>query len=167
VIRSTAIALGLLLALGAAGAPASAQEAAPVHSFAGDALVKADGVKVSQPYLLQLSFDATALTFSAMDGDRSVYTGRMAPKGKKGGKHTLYLDGPSTTAFFAHVAGRAATAAGRAVPVPFAGNAKLELTLKPDGSGALKIKSEVLTDTLGTIVFKANLAGAPPSATRR
>ena len=166
-IRSTGIALGLLLALGAAGAPASAQEAAPVHSFVGDALVKADGVKVEPalPAPAELRRDRPHLL---RDGRRPLRLHRAhGAKGKKGGKHTLYLDGPSTTAFFAHVAARAATAAGRAAPMPFAGNARLELTMKADGSGALKIKSEVLTDTLGTIVFKANLAGTPPSATRR
>jgi hypothetical protein len=127
------------------------------HSLAGNARVKAGDSKTSEPYTLLLSFDTTALTFSAMDGGGTLYTGHLAPKGKKGVKFSLFFDDASGDAFAADVAGRGAAASGRSAGSVVGKTAKLTLKLADDGSVSLKIKSEVLDSGTGEVVFKANL----------
>jgi hypothetical protein len=127
------------------------------HSLAGNAKVKGDGFKTSEPYTLLLNVDTTARTFSAMDGDGTLYSGRLAPKGKKGNKFSLFLDDFSGEAFSGYVAARGAAASGRAAGVVLGESSKLTLTMKEDGSVSLKLKSEVLVTFVGAVVFKANL----------
>jgi len=127
------------------------------HSLAGNAKLKGEGFKTSEPYTLLLSFDTTARTFSAMDGAGNLYTGNLTPKGKKGVKFSLFLDDASGDAFSADVAGRGAAASGRTAGSVLGETSKLTLKLNEDGSASLKIKSEVLVSGVGEVVFKANL----------
>lgn len=127
------------------------------HSLAGTARVKGDGFKASEPYTLLLNFDTAARTFSAMDGNGTLYVGNLAPKGKKGVKFSLFFDEASGDEFAADVAGRGAAASGRAAGSVLGDSAKLTLKLNEDGSASLKIKSEVLVSGVGEVVFKANL----------
>jgi len=131
------------------------------HSLAGSAKVKGKGFKSSESYTLQLNVDTTALTFLAMDGDGTLYSGNLAPKGRKGTKFRLFLDGGSSDAFSADVAARAATAAGRAAGTVLGESSKLTLRLNEDGSASLKMKGEVLVNGMGEVGFKANLATEP------
>jgi hypothetical protein len=131
------------------------------HELTGTAKVKGAGFKASEPYTLKLSFDTTALTFLAMDADGTLYSGNLAPKGTKGDKFRLFLDGASADALAADVAARSGIAAGGAAGAVLGHSSKLILKLLEDGSVALKVKSEVLTSGLGEVVFKANLTSAP------
>jgi hypothetical protein len=128
------------------------------HELSGPAKVKAAGQKSTAPYTLSLSFDTSALTFSAMDGDGTLYTGRLAPKGKKGTKFQLFLDATSDTAFSADIAGRGAQVSGRSAGSVLGQSGKLILKLLPEGGTSLKIKREVLVANVGEVVFKANLS---------
>jgi hypothetical protein len=130
------------------------------HSLAGNARVKVNGAKATEAYTLLLNVDTTARTFSAMDGDGTLYTGNLAPKGTKGVKFSLFLDAASSDALEADVAGRVAAAPG-VTPAPLGGSAKLTLRLNEDGTVSLKIKSEVLVAGVGEVVFKANLVSQP------
>ncbi len=132
------------------------------HELTGSAKVKGEGFKTSQAYALQLNFDTGALTFLAMDGDGTLYGGNLVPKGTKGNKFKLFLDDASDDAFSADVAERAASASGRAAGAVLGESSKLTLKTLEDGSVALKIKSEVLVNGIGEVVFKANLTGAAP-----
>jgi hypothetical protein len=127
------------------------------HSLAGTARVKGDGFKASEPYTLLLNVDTANKTFSAMDGNGTLYVGNLVPKGKKGVKFSLFLDEASGDAFAADVAGRGAAASGRAAGSVLGDSAKLKLKLNADGSVSLKIKSEVLVSGVGEVIFKANL----------
>ena len=127
------------------------------HSLAGNAKVKGDGFKTSEPFTLLLNVDTTARTFSALDGAGTVYTGNLASKGTKGVKFSLFLDPASSDVLSADVAGRGLAAAGLPGGTLAGGASKLTLRLAEDGSTSLKIKSEVLVSGLGVVVFKANL----------
>ena len=127
------------------------------HSLAGNAKVKGDGFKTSEPYTLLLTVDTTARTFSAMDGAGNLYTGNLAPKGKKGVKFSLFLDEASGDVFAADVAGRGIAASGSPGGTLIGESSKLTLRLNEDGSASLKIKSEVAVSGVGGVVFKANL----------
>ena len=131
------------------------------HSLAGSAKVKGDGFKTSEPYTMLLSFDTAARTFSAMDGDGTLYTGNLAPKGTKGTKFSLFLDPGSENAFNSDVAGRGAAASGVPAGTIAGDSSKLTLKLNEDGSVSLKIKSSVLVSGIGEVVFKANLLSQP------
>ena len=127
------------------------------HSLAGNAKVKGDGFKTSEPYTLLLTVDTTARTFSAMDGAGNLYTGNLAPKGKKGVKFSLFLDQASGDVFSVDVAGRGIAASGSPGGTLIGESSKLTLRLNEDGSASLKIKSEVAVSGVGGVVFKANL----------
>ena len=127
------------------------------HSLAGNAKVKVNGQKTSEPYTLLLNVDTTGLIFSAMDGAGNVYTGNLAPKGKKGVKFSLFLDDGSSDVFSQTVADRGIAASGLPGGTFIGETSKLTLRLNEDGTVSLKIKSEVLVSAVGTIVFKANL----------
>jgi hypothetical protein len=131
------------------------------HSLAGSARVKGDGFKTSEPYTMLLSFDTAARTFSAMDGDGTLYTGNLAPKGTKGTKFSLFLDPGSEDVFNSDVAGRGAAASGVPAGTIAGDSSKLTLKLNEDGSVSLKIKSSVLVSGIGEVVFKANLLSQP------
>jgi len=109
-----------------------------------------------------MNFDTSALTFSAMDADGTLYSGNLVPKGKKGNKFRLFLDDGSSDALSADVAERAGTASGRAPGAVLGESAKLTLKILEDDSLLLKVKTEVLVDGIGEVVFKARLTGAPP-----
>ena len=128
----------------------------------GSALVKAGGQKASEPYSLSLNVDTNALSFLAMDGDGTLYSGRLAPKGTKGVKFQLFLDEASDDAFSADVAERGALVSGRSTGSVLGQSGKLVLKLLEDGSVSLKIKREVLAANVGEVVFKANLAQEAP-----
>ena len=53
------------------------------HSLAGNAKVKGEGFKTSEPFTLSLNADTAAGTFLAMDGDGTLYSGRLAPKAQR------------------------------------------------------------------------------------
>lgn len=145
--------------------PPVAEPPAPTfsHELTGTAQVKAGGEKSSEPYTLSLNVDTTALTFLAMDGDGTLYSGRLAPKGNKGVKFQLFLDETSDDAFSADVAARGAVVSGRSAGSVLGQSGKLVLKLLEDGSASLKIKREVLAANVGEVVFKANLSQeAPP-----
>lgn len=129
------------------------------HELAGSAKLKAGGAKSVEPYSLQVNFDTAELTFLAMDGDGTLYGGNLAPRGTRGGKFKLFLDAGSRDAFAADVAARGASASGRTAGSVLGDTSKLTLAVDEDGSASLKIKSEVLVDGLGEVVFKANLVG--------
>jgi hypothetical protein len=137
------------------------------HELAGSAKLKVGRAKSVEPYSLQMNFDPSALTFLAMDGDGTLYGGNLAPKGTRGDKFKLFLDGASSVAFAADVAARGAGASGRTAGSVLGEISKLTLTVDEDGSASLKIKSEVLVDGVGEVAFKANLVGvatAPAAA---
>jgi hypothetical protein len=133
----------------------------PAQSFAqelaGSAKVNAGGAKSVEPYSLQMNFDPAARTFLAMDADGTLYGGNLVPKGSRGDKFKVFLDGASSDAFAADVAARGAGASGRSAGSVVGELSKLTLTVDEDGSASLKIKSEVLVDGQGEVVFKANL----------
>jgi len=133
------------------------------HELTGNAQVKAGGEKSSEPYTLSLNVDTSGLTFSAMDGDGTLYTGRLAPKGKKGVKFQLFLDQTSDAAFSADVAARGGVVSGRTAGSVLGQSGKLVLKLLEDGSASLKIKREVLAANVGEVVFKANLGQEAPA----
>jgi hypothetical protein len=133
------------------------------HELSGPAKVQAAGQKSTEPYTLSLSFDTNALTFMAMDGDGTLYSGQLAPKGKKGTKFQLFLDATSDAAFSADIAGRGAVVSGRSAGSVLGQSGKLILKLLPEGGVSLKIKREVLAANVGEVVFKASLsAGVLP-----
>ena len=131
--------------------------------FTGTAKVKGEAFKTSGVYSLQLSFDTAARTFLATDANGTVYAGNLAPKGQKGNKFSLFLDDGSSDAFSADVAARGAAASGLAASGVLGESSKLTLRLREDGSASLEVKSEVLVNGLGPVLFKARLAGAPPA----
>lgn len=151
------------------GDPPVAQPADPTfsHHLAGSAKVKGDGFKTSQPYALDLNFDKSALTFLAMDSSGKLYSGNLVPKGTHGNKFRMFLDGSSSDAFAADVAGRAADAAGRSAGNVLGESSKLTLKLAEDGSASLKIKSEVLVNGMGEVGFKANASSVAPTTSAR
>jgi hypothetical protein len=130
----------------------------------GKAKVKGETFKADgDAYALQLSFDTAARTFLATDEDGTVYAGNLAPKNKKGNKFSLFLDDGSSDAFSTDVAARGAAASGLAASGVLGESSKLTLRLREDGSASLDVKSEVLVNGLGPVLFKARLAGAPPA----
>jgi hypothetical protein len=131
------------------------------HELDGSARVKGNGFKVTEAYSLQMNFDTSTLIFSAMDADGTLYSGNLVAKGKKGKKFRLFLDDGSEDALSGDVAERAGTASGRAPGAVVGESSKLTLKLLDDGSVLLKVKSEVLVDGIGEVVFKARLTGAP------
>jgi hypothetical protein len=144
-------------------APPLVEPPAPLfaHQFGESARLKGQGFKTTQPYTLQMNFDIVALTFLAMDGDGTLYSGHLVPRGTQGTRFRLFLDGASEEAFAADVAARGAAAAGRGAGSALGESSKLTLKQNPDGSAALKIKSEVLVSGVGEVGFKANLSAAP------
>lgn len=131
------------------------------HELDGSARVKGNGFKASEAYSLQMNFDTSALTFLAMDADGTLYSGNLVPKGTKGTKFRVFLDEGSGDALSADVAARAGTASGRAPGAVLGDTSKLTLKILEDDSVLLKVKSEVLVDGIGEVVFKARLTGAP------
>jgi hypothetical protein len=127
------------------------------HALAGSARVRVGGAKTTEAYTLQLNFDTAARTFLAMDGDGTLYSGNLAPKGTKGVKFSLFLDDASADVLAAVVADRGIAASGSPGGTLLGSSAKLKLWLNEDGSVSLKIKSQVLVSGVGEIVFKANL----------
>jgi hypothetical protein len=129
-------------------------------SFAGVAHFRGDGFRASQPYALQVSLDADARIFLAMDGNGRLYGGHLVPKGERGRRLSLVLDAGSSEVLAADLAARAAAASGHGAGRSILGqSAKLVLSSKEDGSPRLRIQSEVLVDGVGVVVFKANLSG--------
>jgi hypothetical protein len=126
------------------------------HALSGNARTRGDGFKSSESYALNLSFDIVQLTFLAMDGDGTLYSGRLAPKGTKGDKFSLYLDAASAEAFATDVAARGAAASSRNPGAALGDHSKWTLELGGD-SIELKIKSEVLVEGIGEVVYKAKL----------
>jgi hypothetical protein len=133
------------------------------HHLAGSAKVTGDGIKTSQPYALDLNFDTSALTFLAMDSSGKLYSGNLVPKGTHGNKFRLFLDGSSSDAFAADVAGRAGDAAGRSAGDVLGESSKLTLKLAEDGSASLKIKSEVLVKGMGELGFQTSASSVAPT----
>ena len=127
------------------------------HELTGIAKVKAGDAKTSEPYTLSLNVDTAALTFLAMDGDGTLYSGNLAPKGKKGVKFQLFLDDASGDELAADVAARGAATSGRTAGAVLGESGKLILKLLEDGSASLKIKREVLVSGVGEVIFKATL----------
>jgi hypothetical protein len=103
--------------------------------------------------------DTQALTFLAMDGDGTLYSGHLAPKNQKGDKFALFLDDASEDAFAADVAARGAAAAGRPSGNVLGSSAELVFKQKADGSVSLRIQSTVLVSGFGEVTFSAKLAG--------
>jgi len=139
--------------------PASCEPEPANHgSLSGTARVRGSGFSQSLDLGAELYFDDA--TFSLMEtGGCTIFTGNLAPKGKKGNKLQLFLDDASADAYTAFVAQSAAAASGRATGSPLGESAKLILKLKQDGTASLRIKSEVLFDTAGEVAFKARLSG--------
>ncbi len=140
-------------------------EPGPSQEMNGSAKVKAGGAKSIAPYSLQLSFDLAARTFLAMDGAGALYGGNLVPKGRREDRFKLFLDDASRDAFAADVAARGAGASGRSAGGVLGESSKLTLTVGEDGSASLKIRSEVLVEGLGEVVFKASLAGVATAPT--
>ena len=126
------------------------------YYLSGTTRTKGDDFQSSEVYPLHLNFDTAVLTFLAMDADGTLYSGRLAPKGTKGEKFSLYLDETSAEAFATDVAARGAAASSRATGAALGDHSKWTLQLG-DGSISLKIKSEVLVEGVGEVVFKAQL----------
>ena len=125
--------------------------------LAGSAKIRGGDFQADQPFTVLLNFDAS--TFLAATGEGHVYSGHLSPKGTKGTKFQLFLDAGSEDALSAEVGGRAADASGRAAGNVLGTTSKLVLKLRPDGTGSLKIKANVLFQGVGEVVFKANLTG--------
>jgi hypothetical protein len=119
------------------------------HSAAlqGSARVRGDDFQTVQKFSLHVSFDES--TFLAVDGEGHVYTGHLSPKGTQGTKFQLFLDEGSEDAFSAEVAGRAADASGRAAGNVLGRSSRMILKLRPDGTGSLKARAEVLFQGVG------------------
>jgi hypothetical protein len=132
---------------------------APGIPFSGASVTRVDGVKLFETFPATLSFSTAAGTFLMMDSNGAVYTGNLAPKGKSGRKFTMFLDGPSSDAFTAFVADHGAAVAGSPAGTVLGDTSKLVLKLEDEGAVSVKIRSEVLTSSLGAIVFKARLEG--------
>ena len=127
------------------------------HALFGNAVVRAEGIKVVEAFPAELSFDTTAHTFLLMDELGAVYTGNLAPKGKSGRKFSLFLDDASSDAFTAFVAARGAAAAGSPAGTVLGDSTRLVLKLDEAGAVSLKIRSDVLTSGVGAVVFKVTL----------
>ena len=126
-------------------------------SLEGTARVKAGTFKSQETYLLKLNVDTAALTFLAMDGAGTLYSGHLTPKNQNGTKFALFLDGNSASAFAADVTERGTAAAGPATPAVLGSNAQLVFKQKADGSASLRIKSAVLVEGIGEVTFNAKL----------
>jgi hypothetical protein len=139
--------------------PPVLEPADPTPNLFGGAIVRADGQKVAESFVVELSFDTTAKTFSMIDGESgAIYTGNLAPKGKSGRKFTLFLDDPSKTEFVDFVASRGAAAAGSPAGSVLGDTTKIVLKLDETGAiESLKIKSQVLTSGVGEVVYKTNM----------
>ena len=167
--RTTLIRLAAsLLIFGAASSQAASPPPVATfsQSFAGSVCVKRQGFTSSQPYTLQVNFDASALSFLAMDAAGTLYSGHMGPKGRSSHSLALFLDGGSSDALASDVAARAVSAAGRSAGRVLGSSSSLVVTVKDDGSASLKIESEVLVEGMGSVVLKANLTptdAAPPA----
>jgi hypothetical protein len=167
--RTTLIRLVVsLLILGAASSQAASPPPVATFSqaFAGSVSVKGEGFKTSQPYSLQVNFDAAELSFLAMDVGGTLYSGHMGPRGRSRHSLALFLDGDSNDALATDAAARAASASNRSAGRVLGGSSRLVVTVKENGSVSLKIRSEVLVDGMGTVVLKANLTptdAAPPA----
>jgi len=131
----------------------------PRIPFAGPAITRVDGIKVVEDFPAKLNFSTAAGTFLMMDPNGAIYAGNLTPKGKSGRKFTMFLDGPSSDAFTAFVADRGAAVAGSPAGTVLGDTSKLVLKYEGNGEVSVKIRSEVLTDSLGAIVFKATLTG--------
>jgi Abnormal spindle-like microcephaly-assoc'd, ASPM-SPD-2-Hydin len=140
-------------------APPAEEPPAPTFSLSleGTARVTAANVRSRADYVLQLNVDTDALTFSAMDGDGTLYSGHLAPKSPKGTKFSLFLDSASAGAFAADVAARGATLAGQSSPTLLGSDAQIVFKQKADGSASLRIKSTVLVTGMGEVTFNAKL----------
>jgi len=143
--------------------PVEPEPPAPLftHEFGELARLKGEGFKTTQPYTLRMHFDTAALIFLAMDGEGTLYSGHLVPRGTQGTRFRLFLDSASEDAFAADVASRGAAAAGRSAGSALGESSKLTLKQNPDGSTSLKIKSEVLVNGVGEVGFKASLSAAP------
>lgn len=123
--------------------------------LAGSVLVKRAGQKerTSSEFYFLMNEDHFALLF-----DRDGIRGALAPKGKKGKKFQLFLDDASVDLFAEFVMEQAGL--DPAAANVLGETSKLVLTLRDDQTALLKIKSQLLTEGAGEMVFKARLAGA-------
>jgi|GEM_PF-5494452 len=123
----------------------------------GSAKVKGAGFRQTRPFGFQVSFGDGA--FSAVDDSGKVYTGLVATRGKSGVKLQLFLDDASREALWARIVVFAENASGRSAGPAVGEGAKLLLKLREDGSASLRVKSEILIDGIGPVVFKASASG--------
>jgi hypothetical protein len=126
--------------------------------FLGGAKVKADGKKFVASTNITLSFDTTALTFFILSDGEIALAGNLAPKGTTGRKFLLFLDDASSDAFAANFAEGGGQVAGRAAGNVLGQSTRMVLTLNEGAPMTLKIRSEVLTSGVGTVVVKASFA---------
>ena len=142
--------------------PASCEpEPEPTQVFAtltGSGRVKGHGFKAPVALELALAVDGTSFLLAA-NGGCDLFQGQLAPKGKKGEKSQLFLDGPSGDAFAQLVAQHASEARGSGMGAALGETTRLVLKRGDDGSASLKIKSEVLFEA-GDVALKARLKGA-------
>jgi hypothetical protein len=112
--------------------------------------------KESEGRSVELAYDLEAQTFALEMG--IVFTGRLAPKGKSGRKFTLFLD-PGSHETFAALVAKLGNALTNRSPEGVAGDlTTLVMKLDENGLPSLRIKSQVRTNGIGTVVFKLNAA---------
>ena len=122
----------------------------------GRSTVRVGAQKESEGLAVELAYDLEAETF-ALDMGPSL-TGRLAPKGKSGRKFTLFLDADSHETFTALIA-KLGNALTNRSPEGVAGDTTtLVMKLDENGLPSLRIKSQVQTNGIGTVVFKLNAA---------
>jgi hypothetical protein len=132
--------------------------APPLAALDGTSLLRATGVAVRDALPMTLTFDADRTVFVLADAEGHYFTGHLVRKGARGNRFALYFHPDSRDAFVSAVAARATSAAGRPGTRVLGKSLRLELR-EDEGALALKIKANVLTVSLGEVVFKAALSG--------
>jgi hypothetical protein len=128
-------------------------------TLVGKANLRAGGEKNGGRYAAQLNYDLEAQTFALapLFPFEEIFYGRLSPRGKSGRKFTLFLDDASHDAFTELFSKLAQVLITNTDPeAVLADSTELVLTLDENGVPSLKIKSRVLTQGFGEVVFKAN-----------
>ena len=127
--------------------------------FLGNFKARVDGEKFAENTNVTLSFDTTALTFFILgDNGEIALSGNMAPKGTTGRKFRLFLDDASSDLFAANFANGGGQVAGRDAGDVLGQSTRMVVNLNEGGPMTLKIRSEILTSGVGTVVIRANFA---------
>jgi hypothetical protein len=138
-----------------------------VIKLKGSSVLKGEGFKERAE--ADATFDFNSSDFLLVFNKDAVFKGGLSPKGKKGKKFQLFLDDESRVAFAIYVGELAGIASGRAAIHTLGESSKFILQLRENGTGVLKIKSQVLDRSDDSeIVFKLNASGLveeplPPS----